>query len=357
MIVHLFPYEKFTKQYVEFVNAQFDNNQHKFVIIDSKRELQGHEFNYYPNCSVWDNNIFSFKKIISNMDAMIIHSLFLPKHLLFYLAFYKKLNKTAWLIWGRDLHQDIIEFVPKNYRQKMSLLVRERIAKKVNSIITLTKEDYTSYNEYFRNFKTSFNVIYGNGQALKLLKEIDNIEIKNTNTYKILVGNSATRTNNHEEVFLLLEKYKDENIEVIVPLSYGEDIEYKNNIEVVGKKIFGDKFKPIHNFMDYREYLQLLSKMDVAIFNIRREQQGLGNIRALLYLGSKVYLHLDTSMGIEISNVCDIGNMAELPKQSFEELIFISNDSKKKNQNSITKIYDQSVAKRQWIEVFTYLTK
>ena len=38
----------------------------------------------------------------------------------------------------------------------------------------------------------------------------------------ILIGNSATETNNHIEVLDLLSKFKNEDIKIYVPLSYGD---------------------------------------------------------------------------------------------------------------------------------------
>lgn len=36
--LHLFRNEKFIKPYIEFVNENFDKNEHKFLIIDGARE-------------------------------------------------------------------------------------------------------------------------------------------------------------------------------------------------------------------------------------------------------------------------------------------------------------------------------
>lgn len=43
---------------------------------------------------------------------------------------------------------------------------------------------------------------------------------------------------------------------------------------------------PIVDFMDFNEYINFLSTIDIAIFNHKR-QQGMGNIITLLGMGKK----------------------------------------------------------------------
>ena len=119
-----------------------------------------------------------------------------------------------------------------------------------------------------------------------------NIKPKEHNTTNIQVGNSADPTNNHLEVFEKLEKYKDEDIRVIVPLSQGNK-EYAKEVIKKGKSIFGTKFEALTDFMPFEKYLQQLSEIDIAIFNHNR-QQAMGNTITLLGLGKKVYLNPKT---------------------------------------------------------------
>ena len=58
----------------------------------------------------------------------------------------------------------------------------------------------------------------------------------------------------------------------------------------VGYEIFGDKFKPIIDYMNEQDYYKFLSTIDIGIFNHNR-QQGMGNIITLLGMGKKVYMN------------------------------------------------------------------
>ena len=104
----------------------------------------------------------------------------------------------------------------------------------------------------------------------------------------IMVGNSASFTNNHLEAFEILKKLKIEHRHIVVPLSYGNTL-YGDHIEAVGKKLFNKQFQPLRRFMPLQEYNRVLKVCGITIMNHYRSQ-AVGNIIAMLWLGSKVYL-------------------------------------------------------------------
>jgi hypothetical protein len=109
----------------------------------------------------------------------------------------------------------------------------------------------------------------------------------------IQIGNSASPSNEHHEVLALIYAYRDENIRIYAPLSYG-DKHYAGEVAEEGRRLFGDKFVPIFDFMELQAYREFLGGIDIAIFNHRR-QQGLGNAVTLLGLGKKVYMRPEIS--------------------------------------------------------------
>jgi hypothetical protein len=104
----------------------------------------------------------------------------------------------------------------------------------------------------------------------------------------ILIGNSATPTNNHLEIFQLLAVQDLAGRKLIVPLSYGQP-EYRDAVIEKGRAVFGDRFVPICDYMPLPEYNNLIAQCSVVVMNHRR-QQALGNIGAMLHRGSKVFL-------------------------------------------------------------------
>ena len=129
-----------------------------------------------------------------------------------------------------------------------------------------------------------------------------------TNGNNILVGNSANYTNNHLEVFRILNKLGVEDRKIIVPLSYG-DLQYGEYIYSEGLRLLRDNFVPLRTFIPLAEYTRKLQSCGIAIMNHYR-QQAIGNILMMLWLGSKVYLspsntlyHYIKQIGIKVFSI------------------------------------------------------
>lgn len=105
----------------------------------------------------------------------------------------------------------------------------------------------------------------------------------------ILLGNSASPTNNHLEGFDLLQKFDLGEKTIFAPLSYGYP-RYRRAIISRGKNLFPNNFFPITSFLPLEEYNQILSRCGIVIMNHYRPQ-AMGNIIASLYMGAKVFLN------------------------------------------------------------------
>jgi hypothetical protein len=105
----------------------------------------------------------------------------------------------------------------------------------------------------------------------------------------ILIGNSASYTNNHLDIFNSLKDVSLNGRKIVTPLSYG-DSKYGDMIEAKGVKYFGDNFIPIRNFMPFQEYMDTISQCSNVIMNHLRQQAG-GNVAAMLFLGAKIFLN------------------------------------------------------------------
>lgn len=104
----------------------------------------------------------------------------------------------------------------------------------------------------------------------------------------LLIGNSATITNNHLDTFNLLKNI-DCDIKIYVPLSYGDE-NYASDIISEGEKLFSNQFYPITEFMDKDRFNDLLNNCGNVIMNHHR-QQALGTLLISLWKGARVYLN------------------------------------------------------------------
>lgn len=110
------------------------------------------------------------------------------------------------------------------------------------------------------------------------------------NADKILLGNSATETNNHLDIIALLNQRNIKN-ECILPCSYGSS-EYLQKLK---QSLLGHQtnLHIIEDFFPQAEYATLLCSCRVGIFGHLR-QQAIGNILICMLQGSKVYLYRDS---------------------------------------------------------------
>lgn len=196
-------------------------------------------------------------------------------------------------------------------------------------------EHYTTpalYTYFFYNFNPSEG------------SDITSKPIQEDRPISLLLGNSDTVTNNHLEMLDNLERFKEENIKLIIPLNYGNK-KYGDLIEQKAIKIFGkDKVIPLRDFMNREAYYQILDEVDIAIMNHYRTQAA-GNTLALLYRGKKVFINEKSSTYKFLkTNGVSIDNSARISELSFEEFVRpLSDDIKRKNVENINELFKVSV--------------
>nr|WP_239027293.1 TDP-N-acetylfucosamine:lipid II N-acetylfucosaminyltransferase [Ramlibacter algicola] len=110
----------------------------------------------------------------------------------------------------------------------------------------------------------------------------------------VLLGNSATPTNNHLEALELLADILPAGRRVVCPLSYG-DARYGDAIESAGHRLLGDRFLPLREYMEPHAYAEVLGACSVVVMNHRR-QQAAGNIVFALCSGAHVFLRAENSL-------------------------------------------------------------
>lgn len=106
----------------------------------------------------------------------------------------------------------------------------------------------------------------------------------------LLLGNSATPTNNHLEAFDVIRRRVDlTGRQLVVPLSYG-NANYARKIIAAGRRLFGDAFRPLVDFMPAAEYQALLDSCGTIVMNHVR-QQALGNVVIGGLRGARIFLN------------------------------------------------------------------
>lgn len=283
-ILHIIPNEKFTESFITFINKNFNHKQHTFVTYGNNKT---YTVKKRDNVNELTKSIKSINFLIKSLyesEKIIIHGLFNLYIVLMLFLQPWLLKKSYWVIWGGDLYYHVMRV--KTIKSNIYEYLRKNIIKKMVGLITHIKGDYDLVIDWYgARGKYYYSFMYPSN----LFKNYDNISFAKCNDILVIqIGNSADTSNNHIEVLDGLRRFKDKNIKIVCPLSYG-DLEYSSSVIELGKSIYGNKFIPITEFLPFEKYIELLGNIDIAIFNHKR-QQAMGNITTLLGLGKKVYI-------------------------------------------------------------------
>ncbi|GAD02752.1 TDP-N-acetylfucosamine:lipid II N-acetylfucosaminyltransferase [Agarivorans albus] len=351
---------KFIKPFIQYVNSNFDAEEHFFLVLNSNKESSV-EMAAYKNVKIakpFDcKNSFLRKlmlvyKVPSSMVLLLwyfnkakkiyLHGLFDKKVIIFLYVFKSFSNKVYWQMWGGGDLDIPTKAQSRTLWYRITKKVKGRFSGYVSYLpgdYKLAQELYGSKGEFFEALMYESNTF----NEVELNKLNDGI-------VRIQVGNSADSANNHFEIFNKLEKFKDENIEIYCILSYGEkpwSPGWAQKVIKRGEDLFGHKFIPVIDFMSFEEYLGFLGKIDIAIFAHKR-QQAMGNTISLLGLGKKVYLRSDVTswelfkdIGVKVFDVNElsISTINSCDQQANIEMIK-SNFSKEKYHQQLRDLFE-----------------
>ncbi|MHB9338840.1 TDP-N-acetylfucosamine:lipid II N-acetylfucosaminyltransferase [Fusobacterium pseudoperiodonticum] len=365
-ILHIGSSGSIYNEYIRFINENFEKNNHNFLIIDGEKKIEERS---YKNNNIeryiskgrnfkgilkavllifqipilYTKLFFSFKK----SDKIIIHGLFDIRIIVFLYMFKNFLKKSNWVIWGGDLYRPPVK--KGTFLDKIDKYVKKNIA----YVSSLVPEDYQMAKKINLVTGKYSRAIYMNPITLSFLEELEKDRNMKRESINIQIGNSSDPSNNHIEIIELLKKYKDKNIKIYCPLSYGNK-EYAQEVQRYGKDIFKEKFIGLLDFLPPQEYARYINNIDILVFNHKR-QQGLGNINALAYLERKIYVRSDISswmylkeeLGLEIHDTLNI------EKETFED--FISNPKNNNKERILSTVYSIKYMKNIWENNFNLL--
>ena len=272
-------------------------------------------------------------------EKIILHGLW-DSRLIVLLALHPAmLKKCYWVIWGGDLYSHSMG--KKNLRWYATELFRRPVIRGMGHLITYVQGDVELARRWYGAVGQHHECIMYTSNIYReyAIKERPHAAVN------IQIGNSADPSNNHLEILENLKSFRDQNITIYAPLSYGDQANAKTVI-AAGKAIFGDKFKPMTDFIPFEQYLEFLGKIDIAVFAHKR-QQGMGNTITLLGMGKKVYMRSDVTpwatfdgIGVKIFDFLDI------------DLMPISIEIKNKNRMQIKNKFSEVMLIKQWSAIF-----
>lgn len=343
--LHILHASKFTLPFIKFIRENFPKNEHFFAIY-SQNKINKESYNHE---NIWAGtkriDLIHLIKLMNSYERIYIHSFNVHKFIQLLFIQPWLLKRSYWIIWGADLL--FYKNLPKGLYYRIYEMMRKVVIKNLGSIITHTPGDYRIAQEVYKTKAKLWECIYY-PEAFPHL-HAKGINIKNQKKgLQILLGNSASESNNHKEIILKLSKLQGQDFSVICPLSYGNQ-EYAKEVIEYGKQLLEDKFNAITEFLEISEYFKILAKVDIAIFNFDR-QQALGNIVTLFYLGKKIFLKDNTNL-TEMLNLKGLRfyTIDQLESEIFKTLeVAVRN----KNREQVNKHFSREKSKQDWEKIF-----
>ncbi|WP_121567488.1 TDP-N-acetylfucosamine:lipid II N-acetylfucosaminyltransferase [Petrotoga sp. Shatin.DS.tank11.9.2.9.3] len=352
IIIHIFNSisQTYSEPFFDFIEKNFPKNNHCFIVLGNYEKQR---FKRRKNLIILNsqNEVENLRTLLFQMkraEKIFIHSLFFSELVLFLFLQSHLLKKSYWVLWGGDLYYH--KFTNKNLKFDSYELTRKDVIKNFGHIVTLVPGDYYLAKKWYKTEAKYHYAFYPNPVNYSYLDKIKNSK-KETDRKVILVGNSADPANKHTEILNKLSRFKEKDIEIITPLSYG-DQQWAKKVYEAGKNLYGEKYKPLLEFLSPEEYGKVLNSVDIAIFNHDR-QQAIGNILALLYLGKKVFIKSDITpwdffkeKGLTMFDTYGLDNL------TFDELIYMDKNLRERNREIIAKEFSEEKCVELWKNIF-----
>ena len=277
---------KFSHSLVSFVNEPSIGlcpENHIFITPHQKvyDELKG-----YGNVFLDTDDGCLINKYAPNCDWIICHSFFDFKDV--FKIKRKYLKKIIFRYWGGgfgfqykkgQLLQNLVK-IPANIILKKRFNTFAAIGF-VKNVDILNLKDKLKTRRFYP-------MPYIRLKAEEILNNAKNNPPEKDGILNIALYHRGTFEGNHIEILKKLERFGDK-IRVYVPLSYG-DKDYIEKVKSYIKENSPKNVIVVDEFMEYEEYVQLINKMDLGIFDCTTST-ALGNITVYLFLKKKLMLN------------------------------------------------------------------
>ena len=282
---------------------------------------------------------------------LIVHGLYDRALVIALFVLLRKKHGATWTIWGSDLYSFLKPY-PRLPHQAANMWLRRSVFRRMARVAGIPGD--------FSVLATDLSGSWCHSplnHPLRLEREqyvalLEKAQAHRNNELTVLLGNSASATNRHEEALTMLSRFRHEKLRLIIPLSYAGQGEYVDRVTKVARRLFDDKVTILDQVLTTEDYLDLLSGIDVLVFNHKR-QEGVGTINAALLLGKKVCLHHVVSTyshlaagGVELNDSAAIGSL------DFAAFGRWSDDAGRRNHDAVYSIFGKEAVAQQYLDLF-----
>lgn len=320
---------KFNPYFVEMINDEphfFNSEEHLFI---TPHENVYNQLSHYENVILageeTDNLINEFGYCA---DWIFVHAINCSKlKLLFTRSVYSR--KVIWRTWGhdiRDLDTSDCNFASTILKKAAWYFYLKKV-RSFHAFGVGNHIDEVNVHNTFGEMKY-YTIPYSYDK--NRLHRLENIRTKMdvnaytrdvTNPLRILIGHSGSMVDNHMDALKKLMKYKNENIKVCLILSYGGPRDYIEKVREFAVESFAEKVEIIENFMDFYQFADYLSNIDIAIFD-QLFSIALGNLSLLIYFKKMIYFNSNGQFveSFKIRN-CKYKTCDEIENMTYKEFV------------------------------------
>lgn len=258
----------------------------------------------------------------TSKDLIFLHSslnyrvLAILNIILYLFSWKSKAQTISYVCWGGDFGYNNQFKKCSTLKEKILAHIYSKVWPTYRNIITLIEKDA----EYVKTIYHTDNV-----QTIPYPSYRKAVHVhKDSHPLRIMVSHSGWPHNHHIETLNLLSRFKNEDVEIICPLCYG-DPKYIEKVITEGKKIFNNRFKYFIDLMNSDDYIELVRTCHIFITGADI-QTGLGAINLHIEGNSKVFLR-----GILYDELINQGykiyNYSDIKTLSYDEMIKPNDDN------------------------------
>lgn len=160
------------------------------------------------------------------------------------------------------------------------------ICNRINSIQYCCSYDALFVQDYVKRDIPSYEVC--NYSLLEVLGDLNGVNFFEGKD--ILIGNSASFSNNHLYVLNYLKGFDiPKDSKIIMPLSYGGNTKYADEVQATYKQYFSEQLEPLRSYMPLHEYNKIFLRLKAMFLSAWRQEQ-IGTAIMGFYFGVKVYM-------------------------------------------------------------------
>jgi hypothetical protein len=356
--IHLIPDEKFLKSVTEFIEYGFHMKEHFFVIymtegnckdgyglwdsyIRLSKEFHNiyllHRGRYRLNLYDWEDNKKPLDQLLRAADKILFHSEYLLPEISEY--FSERL----------DLVREKGIFIPWSGSVGRNPYTNVYIEKILQYARIITHTFVTEKESLIRYFPVTLKAVWFNNRC-SYARLTEKVYKKKAGANNVLIAHSPIEYTKAMETLRYLEGDK-KPIHIYCITSYGPEA-LRRTIEEYGREHFKDRFTAVTDYMDYKEYVEFLSNMDVAVFGMEH-LSGRDTLELLFWLRVKVYLKPDSEAAENMKYLgYKTSDYYSVIHESMDE--FLYNEYEDWNYSAAMNEFDPDRKLGQWRELYEY---